>query len=154
MNVSLTRNKSTGVSRIDYKFLCQWKWYAWKSTEGRWYAVRAQNRKVIWMHRVIAARMGIDLSYEIDHKDDDSLNNHRSNLRSATHAQNGHNRKRQRNNTSGIKGVCWDSIRSRWYVQIRVNRQRKFLGRFTNKRLATLVYSDAAKRLHKEFSRC
>jgi hypothetical protein len=105
------------------------------------------------MHRVIAARMGLDLSEIIDHMDGNGLNNSRSNLRAATNAQNLQNRGKQKNNTSGIKGVSWDKARSKWAAEIRSQGKRYHLGRFDTKEEAAEAYRKAAKKLHKEFAK-
>lgn len=153
MKILLTRNKSTFVSQVDYHFLRQWKWSALK-TRKRWYAVRMEDGIYVYMHRLIAERCGLDMSRQIDHKDGDGLNNKRSNLRSASHAQNLQNRGKPNNNTSGIKGVHWDQSRSKWRVEIQAFGKRKFLGRFVSKRAAIQAYRNAAKDLHKEFAKC
>lgn len=67
---------------------------------------------------------------EIDHRDDNGLNNRIDNLRRATHAQNGHNVGLRRNNKSGVKGVHWDAQRGRWFASITIEGKSKALGRF------------------------
>lgn len=67
---------------------------------------------------------------EVDHRDGNTLNNRFDNLRRATHAQNGHNTGLRRNNTSGVKGVTWDSARGRWQASITMNSKMVHLGRF------------------------
>ena len=71
---------------------------------GMYYAGRARpgGGKMISMHREIAgARDGED----VDHRNRDSLDNRRRNLRKCTKSQNGANRPAQRDNSSGYKGV-------------------------------------------------
>jgi hypothetical protein len=86
--IKLTQGKFTIVSDKYYKYLIQWKWDALKRKNGKFYAVRNERvngkRTLIYMHRVIAELMGLDLSCDIDHIDRDSLNNLYGNLRSAT----------------------------------------------------------------------
>lgn len=57
------------------------------------------------MHRVIIS--GIE-GLHVDHKDQNSLNNRRYNLRPATTSQNGFNRPVQADSASGLKGVHRD----------------------------------------------
>ena len=50
----------------------------------------------------------------IDHIDGNPHNNKFANLRIATSRQNQCNQKIRRDNTSGLKGVSWDSKRNKW----------------------------------------
>ena len=61
-------------------------------------------------HRVIYfLNTGIDPEEkQVDHIDGNRLNNKITNLRLATNAQNQHNRKKSKNNTSGVTGVFWN----------------------------------------------
>ena len=56
------------------------------------------------------------------------------------------NRGRQRNNTSGCKGVTWDKARRKWLSPIQVQGRQIFLGRFTQRQQAFCVYQAAARR--------
>lgn len=88
---------------------------------------------------------------EIDHKDNDKSNNKIGNLREATHIENGRNKKIQKNNTSGNKGVTWNSKVNKWQAQIYVYRKNKYIGIFENKRDAIDAYRKAAKETFGEF---
>lgn len=67
---------------------------------------------------------------EIDHVDGNRENNCAENLRDVSRAENQRNRKRNRNNTSGVNGVRFDKRRGKWSAVIRVNGGRKQLGLF------------------------
>ena len=54
----------------------------------------------------------------LDHRDLDRSNNRIGNLREATRSQNSANRSRQRNNTSGFKGVRFDKSNDRWVAVV------------------------------------
>jgi len=153
--IQLNHGKEAHVSRADFAFINQWKWHV-KVVRGCYYAVRRDpivaGHKFHRMHRVVAARMGLDTSHFIDHIDGDGLNNCRSNLRAATNAQNLHNRGKQRNNTSGHKGVSWDKSRSKWWAEISANGVKHRLGRFDTKEEAAEAYTKAAKKFHREFA--
>lgn len=89
---------------------------------------------------------------KVDHWDTDRSNNAWSNLREATNAQNLHNRGRQRNNTSGFKGVSWCKRNQKWNAHIHFNNRQKNLGYFDNPKEAHEVYCLAANLLHGEFA--
>lgn len=157
--ILLTRGKTTKVSNRDYRFLSLWKWRV--NCYG--YAVRAKNSVEvsetkrtgdILMHRVILeAKVG----QEVDHKDGDRLNNQRSNIRIASHAENQRNKKLYKTNKSGVKGVYYDSSRwnrlSRWRALIGFNGRQKTIGYFMSLNDAKNAYNKEAKKLHGDFAR-
>ncbi len=83
----------------------------------------------------------------IDHEDGNPFNNRLSNLRQATNAQNLRNRGRQKNNTTGYKGV---SI-SPWGYRVQIN--NRHVGYFKTLEEAATAYAAEADRLHGEFAR-
>lgn len=89
----------------------------------------------------------------IDHIDGNPHNNKFANLRIATSRQNQCNQKIRRDNTSGLKGVSWDSKRNKWQAGIQIDGKRIALGRFSTKEEAYAAYCEAARRLHGEFAR-
>jgi hypothetical protein len=56
---------------------------------------------------------------EIDHVNRIRGDNRIANLRAATKSENGQNKPKYRNNTSGIPGVCWHKASQKWIAQIR-----------------------------------
>src|ERR1700741_4140580 len=107
--IPLTRNQNAIVDAADFEWLSQWNWYAmWsKCTKSFYAARRGPCSSVIFMHRLI-----IDSEKLVDHKDHNTLDNRRENLRKCTYMQNSQNKRMRRNNRSGFKGVRWEeSIR-------------------------------------------
>ncbi len=88
-----------------------------------------------------------------DHRDGDGLNNRRENLREATAAQNSHNQRRGRNNTSGFKGVSHEAQTGRWRASIKLNGVLHRLGRFETPEIAHQAYCKASEAMHGEFGR-
>ena len=108
-----------------------------------------------YLHRVIlASKLGRDLRVDehVDHEDGNGLNNTRANLRLATREQNGANRRKHSNNTSGFKGVSWHEPSGKWCAKIMVNGTNTHLGCYTSKEAAYAAYCEAASRYHKEFA--
>jgi hypothetical protein len=85
--------------------------------------------------------------HEIDHINGVPTDNRISNLREATAKQNGENRGKQRNNTSGYKGVTWSKKSQKWQAQICHNGTRKQLGVFVDPKAAHKAYLVAVNQL-------
>lgn len=89
----------------------------------------------------------------IDHINGKRADNRIENMRLATPSQNGFNRRRPKNNTSGHKGVSWNSKRRAWQATIRYEGTNKNLGYFATREKASSVYHEAALQYHGEFAR-
>ena len=155
--IPLSQGQSAKVDAADYEYLSQWKWHAtWDPYTKSFYAVRKTSRargKVgILMHRLLMELERGDRR-EVDHRNTDTLDNRRLNLRIATHSQNGANRGANENNTSGYKGVSWHKVGRKWRAQIRVNGRQIYLGMFDSPEQASLAYRNAANFHHQEFAR-
>lgn len=129
----------------------------WHFDEG--YAVRTLAAKpyptLIRMHRMVIERtLGrpLDKEERVDHINCDPLDNRRENLRLATHAQNGKNKKLFKNNTSGYKGVYQEKKTGKWCSKIMADGKLHHLGTFATKEEAYAVYCDAAQKLHGEYA--
>jgi hypothetical protein len=153
--IKLTQGKFALVSDIDYTYLNQWKWHAIKTTHTKTlYAVRrGLLHRRINMHGVVLERMGHKNLKQVDHKNEDGLDNRRFNLRPATSQQNAINRGPQKNNTSGYKGVYYRKDTGTWRAMIRVNQRLTHLGDHINKIEAAKAYNKAAKKYFGKFAR-
>src|SRR5262245_15911057 len=100
--IPLTRGLFALVDDADFARLSQFKWNAIPGKKT-WYAVRASKRKRIWMHREVTG-----LLCQIDHRNQNGLDNTRENLRAATHSQNHANQSKRRGSRSQYRGVCWE----------------------------------------------
>lgn len=138
--IKLSQNKVAMVSDRLFDFLSLWKWSADKSSNGsRWYAIRRENGKKIYMHRIIVAALGEEI---VDHLDGDGLNNLDENLRVCTNAQNSYNSVKHSNNTSGYKGVFRHG--KGWRARIKVNGVCINLGTFKTREEAAVAYDNSA----------
>lgn len=89
---------------------------------------------------------------KLDHRDLNKSNNAWDNLRLASDSENQANRGRQRNNTSGCKGVS--KHEGRWRADIHPRGGHKFLGCFDTLEEASAAYEAAAQTYFGEFARC
>lgn len=87
----------------------------------------------------------------VDHADGDKSRDAIINLRAANKSLNAANSKRQKNNTSGYKGVSWH--RGAWHAYINVRGKRHRLGRFNTAGAAHAAYVTAAQKYFGEFAR-
>lgn len=137
--IPLTRGQVAVVDAADYERLTRHKWTAhWEKKTQSFYAKRTAGkpRKTIWMHREVMGAVPAD-GKQIDHKDHDSLNNRRSNLKTCDNAQNHWNQKILANNKTGVSGVYFDG--KRYVVNISVRGRRIHLGRCDNLEQARIL---------------
>ena len=104
------------------------------------------------LHRII---MNPPPDKQIDHKNKNTLDNRRSNLRVCSHAENLWNRGRTKANTCGHKGVSEDKRRKRkkYRARITANKKTTWLGSYEDAAEAGLAYKKAVKGHHGKFAR-
>lgn len=143
--IPLSQNKFAKVDDADFEWLSHYKWCA-NYQHGHWYAVC----KLGVMHRLI---LNVQKNEKIDHKNDNGLDNRRTNIRICSRANNMRNRKRHKNNVCGYKGVSWHKTNKKWQVSIQFNEKSMNLGYFDSKIKAAKVYDQAARKYFGEFAR-
>lgn len=136
------------VSDRDFDMLSQYSWYASKTTRNI-YASTSIKGRTVYMHRlVMAAQKG----HEIDHINNNSLDNQRENLRFCTSSQNKANMRLRLDNKSGYKGINFDKQTGKWRARIKFNGKEYSLGRH-NKLKDAVKARKAALTLHGEFAK-
>jgi hypothetical protein len=150
-SITLTKGKVAWVDDEDYEWLNQWKWHA--NVHGlTWYAVRgvgpSSSQLNIKMHRLI---MNAPEDMEVDHINGNGWDNRRENLRLCTNLQNQWNRPKQRNNTTGYKGV--KRSRGKFRATIQFRKKDIHLGHFSTAEQAARAYDKKARELFGEFAR-
>lgn len=117
------------------------------------YTFVAYKRKKYGLHRLIFWRHHGFLPEEVDHIDGNPRNNRIENLRAATHIENMRNAKLRKDNTSGVKGVCWDAKAKKWEVKLQIDRKTKHFGKYYSLDVAKFVCETMRHKYHKGFAR-
>lgn len=162
--IQLTQNKWTEVDAEDYDMII---------ANGPFYFHRESynnNRGTIegYAQRSLPGGKKLHLArlvigdppkgFEIDHLDQNKLNNRRQNLRIVEHSVNMKNRTciRMKDGKpygkSKYKGVTYHKRNKKWYAQITVKGKNHYLGYYNNEEDAAEVYNKTAEKLFGEFS--
>lgn len=148
MIIQLSRGLQAIVDDSDFESLNIFKWHA--HSDG--YAVRNayvnNKRTTIRMHReLLQCPAGLD----VDHVNGNRLDNRRENLRICKRVSNTYNRPKNRNNTTGYKGVC--NLKGTWRAEVVANGTRHYLGTFPTAEAAARAYDAKAIELHGDFAK-
>lgn len=157
--LTLTQGQIAKVCDCHAHLVEGYKWCAsWDKGTRSYYAIRGASHleklsgtpRSIRMHSTINAT---PRGFHTDHINGDTLDNQCSNLRTATASQNLMNRGKNSNNTSGYKGVTYNKNSRKWEAQIKINRQNKHLGLFTDPESAARAYAVASKTYYGDFTK-
>jgi hypothetical protein len=137
------------IDTEDIHLLGDHRWYCHKFPRNYSFYILARERRVdgsrfaVYLHRLILNAVE---GAEIDHLDNDGLNNRKYNLRITSHSNNVQNRVGPRaDNRSGFKGVY--ERNGYFQAQIRKNKKLYSLGNFLTAVEAARAYDKAAERL-------
>ena len=137
------------ISDEDFEEISKYRWYLHPDLWNK-YVNMKKDKKTVYLHRFL---MNAKKGQFVDHINGDGLDNRRENLRLCTNAQNGMNRKMQKNNVSGFRGVYSRNNGTRWEAQIYLKSKRIYLGNFDSAEKAAHIYDLAALKYHGEFAR-
>jgi len=152
------KNKEIAETIFYLKYKSEIEQFKWRLNnygyvQCSWYDENNQRHEM-QLHQYIVYLSGqtVENKQEIDHKDNNKLNNLDDNLRICSHIQNNQNKLKPINNTSGDKGVSWHIPAKKWSANIMNNGEYEHLGLFIDKEDAAKAYNEAALIYHGEFA--
>ena len=161
VEVPLTRGYVAVIDAADAEKVLAFRGHALVTATGVYAVGRPYPRLVrgarnsvkppkVLLHRFLlnASESGV----EIDHRDQDGLNNRRANLRPGTRRQNMCNKRKNHGATSKFKGVCWNRKDARWQAKIQRRGVTRYIGNFDSEAAAALAYDRAAYTYHGDFA--
>lgn len=142
--------REVGRALIDIEDIEKCKGYKWNLKGG--YVATNLNGKILYLHNFLLNTVPIHGKRGIDHKNHNTLDNQKYNLRTATNQQNQANQKIKIDCTSKFKGVSWDNERMKWRVSIKIMGRNKFIGRYQSEKIAAQKYNIIAKEIFGDFA--
>lgn len=128
--ISVTHDIVVLVDDQDYEILKGYNWhFVPNKIKTSLYATTLVNGKDCRMHQLI---MGKKKGYMIDHIDQDSLNNQRSNLRFVTRSRNILNQRISIRNKTGLNGVYFDQRTGKYKATLTIDKVKHHLGSFSS----------------------
>lgn len=153
--VQLSKGFNTLVDEADYPLVATMAWHVALTRRNKVYACnhsRDRQPSNLHMNRFL---MGSPAGLQADHKNGDSLDNRRCNLRVCTLAENNRNKRKHAGGDSRYKGI-YKHARSgapvRWGASIFSHGKRYHLGTFATEVEAARAYDAKAIELHGEFA--
>jgi len=110
------------------------------------------DKRQYLLHRLVYLHYFGHVPEFLDHVDGNCTNNKIENLRPASKYQNILNSRLRTDNTSGVKGVCWNARKRKWFARIHVDKKTMLLGYYDDLELADLVVQEARVIYHKEYA--
>jgi len=154
--IKLTQGKEVNVDLEDYEELSKYKWHYNEKKIGCGYAQRSKHVNLgknkygcetIYMHREI-----LKTNKQVDHINNNTLDNRRCNLRECTQLENTRNTSSRKGSSSKYLGVHLHKQSGKWRVQIKINGKKKSLGLHTTELAAALIYDEAARKYFGKFA--
>lgn len=146
--IQLVHSKRTfKVSDEDFNKCNQYYWYLNRAKGRVPYITTEINGKPTRLGRFI---LGYDGELQVDHKDRDSYNNQRENLRLVTSQQQNRNKGVRKDNITRYKGV--KAHQGKFVSRIIIDGKERYLGIYDTPEEAAERYNRAAKKYFGEFA--
>lgn len=155
--IDLSRGLKSKVDDEDILLISKYKWHVvYKREGGKPYAEtsvhisgskKLRKKKNYMMHKII-----LKTNKHVDHKNGDTLDNRRENLRECNNSQNHMNISKNKGKyTSKFKGVVLKP-NGKYEANISAGGKHIYLGKFLTEKEAAEAYNEAAKQIHGDFA--
>lgn len=150
--IPLINGGSAIVDDGDFDFISRFRWRNFKGYAAASVSSPVERTKHLSMHRLI---LDAPRHLQVDHKNGNSLDNRRSNLRNCTASENRQNQRLRSDNSTGFKGVTFKKSAGKFMARIGVpgEGRSKHLGYFKQPHDAFAAYCKAAGVMYKQFAR-
>lgn len=148
--IILTNNQMTALVDDDmYEILSKYKWHLNHNGYVRCNDnMMSRKMKTRRLHRIIHILKNslntLSQSIEIDHIDNNPLNNLTSNLRVSSRVDNSRNRRNNVGSLVEYKGVTYDKYRNKYLANITIDSKKIYIGSFDCKKEAAMEYNKMA----------
>lgn len=146
------KNGTFLIDEEDLDIVSRYYWRISHAHGGKWYVLRQtghKHQKLILLHRFL---LNAPKNKEVDHINGNTLDNRKCNLRLCEHAENMRNRKMNKNNKTGYKGVSLRKDKNLYTAEIQIDYKTVHLGFFKSSKEAALAYNKKAIELYGEFA--
>jgi hypothetical protein len=137
MRLLLPCGRESLVDDADASLVAEGRWHSIVRQDGKVYVAGRAGGRHTYLHRWIT---GAKPGEQVDHANNDGLDNRRSNLRVGTQSQNMANCVNRSGSRSVYRGVSWHASTSSWRAQ----HQRRHLGLFDTEEAAARAWDTAA----------
>ena len=115
MTIPLSQEKSALIDDEDFDLISGRKWHAQLQKTGSYIAAGGWGKNRVLMHRLI---MKTPKGVDVDHKNGDTLDNRKCNLRNVSRSENMLNTNGHKGSRLGVKGVYAHGKKYRWQAMI------------------------------------
>ena len=155
----LTRGMYAMVDEEDFARLRFWSWHVHVSDPGKLYASRTvemggRHYSRYLHHEVLGLEIPLQKGLVVDHKNGETLDCRKSNLRVCSRSENMANTgpRLWRGKTSKYKGIYFCKRERRWIARFSWRGRHYQLGRFADEYTAVVIYNRAVCRTMGEFA--
>ena len=134
--ITTTQDQVAIIDIIDHAIVSQYKWRAQYSKDINSYYAVTRARKDDCKYLTLSMRRlikGAQTGEIVDHINGVTMDNRGNNLRVTDALNNSRNRKTYSSNKSGVPGVCYDKLKSKWVAYYAKDKKQIRIGYFDTK---------------------